>query len=209
MYKEKQEFMSHLERLSKEHDLGWDYNYMYQLSSAMSKKLDENRMLDKDEFLELMEHNYGNPEDYKDIDFDDEIVSIEELPEEELIDIEVSDDNLFYANDILTHNSAYGNVDAGLETVSESIGLVQTADVFYFIINSDAMKENNQVLIKFEKNRNTGQLSSHMMEVDYSRMRYTDFEGDEMGSYQTQEEINTQSVSNPSKDDFDFGSIKF
>ena len=44
-------------------------------------------------------------ESMKDIDFDDEIVSIECLGEGDSIDIEVSDDHMFYANDILTKNS--------------------------------------------------------------------------------------------------------
>jgi replicative DNA helicase len=108
------------------------------------------------------------------------------------------------------NRQAYGNTEAGLETVSESIGLVQTADVFYFIINSDSMKDMNQVLIKFEKNRNTGMLSNHLMEVDYSRMRYTDYQ-DENGEYEEydQEAANTGSAEQPGNDAFDFGSIKF
>ena len=208
MYKEKQEFMSHLERLSKENNLGWDYNYIYKLSSAMSMKLDENRILNKDEFLELMEHNYGNPKDYVHIDFLDEIVNIEELPEEELIDIEVSDDNLFYANGILTHNSAYGNTDAGLESVSDSIGLVQTADTFCFLINSDSMKEQNQVLLKFEKNRNTGQLNSLMLEVDYAHMRYTNFEDPDGNSIPNQE-LDTLVPEAAFNSGLDLGSLNF
>jgi len=108
------------------------------------------------------------------------------------------------------NRGAYGNVNAGLESVSDSIGLVQTADVFYFIINSDAMKEANQVLIKFEKNRNTGMLNSILMEVDFPKMRYTDYEGDDyIDPTEQQEKTNTEPIQNPDKDAFDFGSLKF
>jgi len=41
----------------------------------------------------------------KHFDFSDEIIEIEELSEDELLDIEVSDNHLFYANNILTKNS--------------------------------------------------------------------------------------------------------
>jgi len=40
----------------------------------------------------------------KNIEFNDEIESIEYIGEDYCIDIEVSDDHLFYANDILTKN---------------------------------------------------------------------------------------------------------
>jgi hypothetical protein len=54
----------------------------------------------------------------------DEIISIEELYEEEMIDIEVSGNHLFFANDILTHNS---NGDVDLTNTSESMGITHTA----------------------------------------------------------------------------------
>ncbi len=39
------------------------------------------------------------------MEFKDKIVSIECIGEMDTVDIEVSGDHLFYANDILTHNS--------------------------------------------------------------------------------------------------------
>ena len=54
-----------------------------------------------------------------------EVISIEEVGDMDMIDIEVSGNHLFYANDILTHNS---NSDVGLEDTSESFGLPATAD---------------------------------------------------------------------------------
>jgi len=208
MYTEKKELMGFLEKFSKENNLDWDYNYMYQLSSAMSRRLDEFRFLDKDEFIELLEHNYGNPENYKDIDFDDEVMSIEYAGEEELIDIEVSEDNLFYANGILTHNSAFGNVDVGMENVSESIGLAATADTMVAMIATEQMREQNQVLIKFLKNRNTGMLNSVMLQTEYNKMRYTDWI-DENGSTYSQQEINTMAPETFHNAGIDVGQFKF
>jgi len=211
MYKEKQEFMKFLEDLSAKYDLGWDYAYMYRLSSAMSRKLDEVRFLSKDEFIELLEHNYGNPEDYKDIDFNDQIIKIEELPEDELIDIEVQEsnkkqgDNLFYANGILTHNSAFGNTEVGMENTSESIGLAATADTMLAMIATEQMRELNQVQIKFLKNRNTGRLDSTLLESDYPKMRYTDYDTDNPAIKETQEAITINNMDTG----LDFGSINF
>lgn len=57
----------------------------------------------------------------------DKIVSIELLPyEEETIDISVSGNNLFFANDILTHNSGATNSDADMTDVSECIYINET-----------------------------------------------------------------------------------
>ena len=196
-------FIKELKIINKIQNLNWDDNHIYYLATAMEHKIDETRPMLLNEFYDLIEHNYGNPKDYKDMNFNDEIISIEEVGDMELIDIEVSNDNLFYANDILTHNSAYGNTDAGLESVSDSIGLVQTADTFCFLINSDTMKEQNQVLLKFEKNRNTGQLNSLMLEVDYTRMRYTDFYDED--NQASQEELNTMIPEALSENGLDFG----
>jgi hypothetical protein len=37
----------------------------------------------------------------------------------------------------------------------------------------------NQSLIKFLKNRNTGRLSSHLVEVDFATVRFTDLDEDD------------------------------
>ena len=73
----------------------------------------ENELLDcNDPFLlaELLEDLYNYFEERNKISdneifYNDEIISITENCNEETIDIVVSDDNLFYANGILTHNS--------------------------------------------------------------------------------------------------------
>ena len=61
---------------------------------------------------------------------EDEIVSIEELSEEqETMDIEVDGDHLFVAEGILTHNSGYDHKEGlSLTQLSESIKKVEHAD---------------------------------------------------------------------------------
>lgn len=56
----------------------------------------------------------------------EKIISIEVLLEEQdTVDICVSDDNLFIANHILTHNSAFNSPSPGMEHVSECIEVNQ------------------------------------------------------------------------------------
>jgi len=49
------------------------------------------------------------------------IISIKEISSEPTIDIEVSGNNLFIANGILTHNSGFSNTDADMTDTSECI----------------------------------------------------------------------------------------
>lgn len=76
------------------------------------------------------------------------------------------------------NRGAYGNKDAGIESIADSLGIAQTADVFFSIIRSKEMDELNQVLVSIQKNRNTGNMSSIMMGIDYPKMRYYDINGD-------------------------------
>jgi len=76
---------------------------------------------------------------------EDEIISIDEYEEIETIDIEIdSEDNLFFANDILTHNSGINNTNPSLTDVSESTALLHTVDVLFGIITEPLMKSNGE-----------------------------------------------------------------
>jgi hypothetical protein len=74
----------------------------------------------------------------KEINYNDEIVSIESVGEKETIDISVSGDNLFYCNGILTKNSW---------------GLPATADLMFALVTSEELEENQQIMVKQLKNR--------------------------------------------------------
>lgn len=72
------------------------------------------------------------------IDFNDEIVEIEVLDNQEMVDITVSRDNLFYANGILTKNS---------------MGIPATADLMLSLSRTEELDGLGQVLWKQLKNR--------------------------------------------------------
>jgi hypothetical protein len=87
------------------------------------------------------------------------------------------------------NRNSYGNKEAGLESVADSLGIAQTADVFFSIIRSKEMDELKQVLVTVQKNRNTGNMSPFIMGIDYPKMRYLDINSDS----NFQNNINNQS----------------
>jgi len=78
------------------------------------------------------------------------ILKIEELDEREMVDIEVSGNHLFYANDILTHNSSS---DVDLTDTSESFGLPATADFMFALIATEELDQSGRIMVKQLKNR--------------------------------------------------------
>jgi hypothetical protein len=110
--------------------------------------------------------------------FVDEIVSIEKIGIEETIDIEVSGDNLFFANNILTHNSAISSSDLNLSDTSESIGITHTVDYMFGLISTEELEGLNQILVKQLKNR-YGALDPYRrftVGIDRAKMRLYDVE---------------------------------
>jgi len=104
-----------------------------------------------------------------------EIINIEEVGEMDMIDIEVSGNHLFYANDILTHNS---NSDLGLEDTSESFGLPATADFMFGISTSEELEALGQIMVKQLKNRynDAGNHRRFVVGIDRTKMRLYDVE---------------------------------
>jgi len=82
-----------------------------------------------------------------------EIESIEEIGMEETIDIEVSGDHTFYANDILTHNSGFASTDLEMTDISDSFGTAMTADLIISMIENDDMKLAGKYMFKMLKSR--------------------------------------------------------
>jgi|TARA_Y100000310_G_scaffold88666_1_gene85733 hypothetical protein len=103
----------------------------------------------------------------------DKIVSIEEIEERKCIDIEVDGNHLFFANEILTHNSS---TDVGLEDTSESFGLPATADFMFALISNDELEQLGQLLVKQLKNRYNDPTTNKrfVIGVDRSRMKLFD-----------------------------------
>jgi hypothetical protein len=103
------------------------------------------------------------------------ILKIEELDEREMIDIEVSGNHLFYANNILTHNSSS---DVELTDTSESFGLPATADLMFALISTEDLEGLGQILVKQLKNRYaaTDKYKRFVLGIDRSKMRLYDVE---------------------------------
>lgn len=108
----------------------------------------------------------------------DEIISIKKIGPRETIDITVSDDNLFLANGVLTHNSGYGSTDVDMTDVSESFGLAHTVDVLLALITTEELENLNQLMIKQLKNRynDPNYYKRFVVGIDRSKMRLFDLE---------------------------------
>jgi hypothetical protein len=120
------------------------------------------------DYIYKEEINKKEREEYTDqklINFNDEIIEIEELDERELIDISVSGDNLFYANDILTKNS---------------FGLPATLDWFIAVTQDEVLKDNGQQCVHLLKTRwgNKSHAKPELVNIDWDKMRYSDVGGE-------------------------------
>jgi hypothetical protein len=108
----------------------------------------------------------------------DEIISIKKIGKKETVDITVSGDNLFFANDILTHNSGFSSSDVEITDTSESFGLPATADFLVALISTEELEGLNQIMIKQLKNR-YGDKSINkrfVVGIDRAKMRLYDVE---------------------------------
>jgi len=101
----------------------------------------------------------------KNINYNDEIVEIEDIGELETIDISVSGDNLFYCNNILTKNS---------------FGLPATADFMFALISTEELEEHNQIKVKQLKNRYNDPVKNRnfVIGIDRAKMKLYDVEED-------------------------------
>ena len=108
------------------------------------------------------------------LDFNDEIIGVEYIGEQEMMDISVSNNQLFYANGILIHNCATNNLEADNSAVSDSMGSVMTADFLMFLLQTEEMKEKGDIICKITKNRYTGKTETFPMRVNYELMRFED-----------------------------------
>lgn len=97
------------------------------------------------------------------IDYNDEIIEIEEMGELETINIGVSGDNLFYCNDILTKNS---------------FGTMATADIAVALIKTEELDNLGQVMFKQLRNRDNdvSKYKRFVVGVDRNKMRLYDVE---------------------------------
>ena len=130
-------------------------------------------IVSSDEFIKMLEQEQEIYESQT-LDFNDEIVGVEYIGEQEMMDISVSNNQLFYANGILIHNCATNNLEADNSAVSDSMGSVMTADFLMFLLQTEEMKEKGDIICKITKNRYTGKTETFPMRVNYELMRFED-----------------------------------
>jgi len=108
----------------------------------------------------------------------DKITSIKKIDKRETIDITVSGDNLFFANDILTHNSGFASSDLELTDTSESFGITFNADMMFALISTEELEKTNQLLVKQLKNRYSDKsvYRKFLIGIDRPKMRLYDCE---------------------------------
>jgi len=72
------------------------------------------------------------------------------------------------------NRSGINNTEVGMDSISDSIGTVQTADFILFLLQTEQMKEEKVITCKCTKNRFTGRTDQWNMDVNYDFMRFTD-----------------------------------
>jgi hypothetical protein len=106
--------------------------------------------------------------------YEDEILEIVEIGEEETLDISVSNKHrTFFANDILTHNSGFGSTDLSANNISESAALGHTVDAMFGIIQDEIMHANREYILKQIANRDDGYKNARqrfLINYDYMRI---------------------------------------
>lgn len=99
------------------------------------------------------------------------ITAIEEVGEVDVIDIEVSDNNLFFANGILTHNSAITATreqkSLGQDMIQGGISKINTADLAIALVKDEAMDAAGIFRFEFLKSRNSSAVNKKL-EMDWS-----------------------------------------
>lgn len=114
----------------------------------------------------------------------DEIVKIEELGERETIDIEVSDDHLFLANGILTHNCGYYTADVDLSDIAESAAINQDADGIYALYENEGDRANGIMWAVGRKNRFGGILNKPIQfKSNRQTLKISDVSSTNSGAY--------------------------
>ena len=72
------------------------------------------------------------------------------------------------------NRQATNNTEASNDSVSDSLGTVQTADFLCFLLQTEQMKAENKLKFKITKNRYTGITDSFDLLVNYQNMRVID-----------------------------------
>lgn len=110
--------------------------------------------------------------------FLDEIISVEEYGIMDTIDIELTGNRLFYANDILTHNCGQNATDFELNEVSESHGISMTSDLMFGFISTPELEQLGHLRVKQLKNRFGNLFAPNSFLIGAHRAKMTLFDVD-------------------------------
>ena len=101
--------------------------------------------------------------------------------------------------------------DFSQDSISLAKGIYEASDTFFFLISNADMKENGEVGIICDKNRNTGMTNrTIMLGIDYKKMRVTDegsFEDESSGFDRVETDMSNQATDG--LDNLDFGEFNF
>lgn len=111
---------------------------------------------------------------------EDEIVEITELGYEDTIDIETDGNHLFFANNLLTHNSSVEEIEFDHSHISGGISKINTADNLFGIFTSRAMRERGRYQLQLMKTRSSSGVNSKIdLGFDVDTLRIYDLGEDE------------------------------
>jgi len=107
------------------------------------------------------------------------IVKIEEIGMIDMCDIEVSGNNLFFANSILTHNSAVvatrDQTAIGQDHIQGGISKINTSDLVIALVKDEAMDAAGEYRFEFLKARNSNAVNKKLlMRWDSNSLQITD-----------------------------------
>jgi archaellum biogenesis ATPase FlaH len=106
---------------------------------------------------------------------DDEIMHIGHIGEEETIDINTTGNRLFYANGILTHNSAVEQIEFDHSHIAGGLSKIQTADNVMGIFTTNSMREQGRYQIQLMKTRSSAGVGSKIdFEFNVDTLRIID-----------------------------------
>lgn len=111
---------------------------------------------------------------------EDEIVEVNYVGEMPTIDIETNGNHLFFANDVLTHNSSAEEIEFDHQHIAGGISKINTADNVLAIFTTISMKESGRYQIQFLKTRSSAGVGSKVdLKFDPCTLRISDLSDDE------------------------------
>lgn len=101
---------------------------------------------------------------------------------------------------------AFNSLEVGMDSISDSIGIIQTCDLVIGILSTDALRERKESIWRFMKNRNSGILKDIVVKTDFSKMRFSDAESsiDDVENVIRDEDVSLSFSSNSSFGEFRF-----